>query len=405
MQPVALQQRVELAQVRAQVLRRHGRVLPAAVRGLLKAHPGQARAVGPDLPELRGADGVVDDPAFGRRGALDDRLGPGADLGGVVADDLEEHPAVPRGQHADGVGPVLRHHHIDDAAVEALARRGAEVEQVGDVITGVRHGGVAQRDHQPVRRIRDEPHGGADDHAQGSLGAREELRRVEPALGQQVLERVPRDLADEGAELGADHPEVGGHERAELGQVVDAQRDQLAVAIDDVEADHVVGHAPVAERARAARVVADHAADRASRRRRRVGPQPQPEWAAGDLQLLLHDAGVDDGGAGLLVDGMDPVEVPRDVDHQPGADGIARARGARAARGDRHPDPQGGAHDGDQLVGGPGAGDGDGLDPVERGVAGVERAGQRRGVDDLRQAPQLGQQGEVGGEGRAIHGA
>ncbi len=66
----------------------------------------------------------------------------------------------------------------------------------------------------------------------------------------------------------------------------------------------------------------------------------------GDLQRLLHDAGLDHGGAGGCVDRPDAIEVACDVDDQSLADGIAGAGGASASGDDRQPDRQGGAGNG-----------------------------------------------------------
>ena len=215
-------------------------------------------------------------------------------------------------------------------------------------------------------------------------------------LGQQVLQRVAGDLAGEAAELGADDPEVGRHERAQLGHVVGAEGEEVAVAGDDVEGDHVVGHPAVSQRPGAAGIVADHAAHGAAVRGGRVRAEAQADRAGGDLQLVLDHAGVDHGRARPGVDRVDPVEVPGGVDHQARADGVTRARGAGSAGCDGGARLQRGPHEGDEFVGGAGVGHRHRRDAVQRRVAGVQRPRQSGGVDDLREIPETVEQVSVG---------
>ena len=52
------------------------------------------------------------------------------------------------------------------------------------------------------------------------------------------------------------------------------------------------------------------------------------------LEGLLHHPRIDDSGAGLLVDGVDAVQVRSDVYNEALTNRVARARGTRATHGD-----------------------------------------------------------------------
>ena len=169
---------------------------------------------------------------------------------------------------------------------------------------------------------------------------------------------------------------MGHHQRTQLGEVVAAQNPQLAVAVDDLQFHHVVGHATVAEGPRPAGVVPDHPADGAARRGGRVRAEPQTVGSGRPLEGFLHHPRVDHGGAGSFVDDVDAVQVLGDVYHEARSDRVARARGARAAHGDGEAALQGRPHERDQLVAVLGAGNHQGGYPVEGGVGGVDAAGE-----------------------------
>ena len=54
------------------------------------------------------------------------------------------------------------------------------------------------------------------------------------------------------------------------------------------------------------------------------------------VQLVKHDAGLDLAGLGRLVQREQPIEMPRAVGDDAGANGLAGLRGAAAPRGDGH---------------------------------------------------------------------
>jgi hypothetical protein len=115
-------------------------------------------------------------------------------------------------------------------------------------------------------------------------------------LGQEPVQRIPRDLPVEPPELGAQDGQVVGHQAleprpsregpADLGGVpVAADPECLCGSGDGIEPDHVVGGAAVAQGPRATGVVADHAAEGATVVGRGVGPEPEAVTGGCALQV------------------------------------------------------------------------------------------------------------------------
>ena len=94
------------------------------------------------------------------------------------------------------------------------------------------------------------------------------------------------------------------------------------------------------------------------------------------LEGLLHYPRIDDSDAGLLVDGVDAVQVRGDIYDEALSDRVARARGARAAHGDGEAALQGRPHERDQLVAVLGTGNHQRGYPIEGGVGRVDAAGE-----------------------------
>ncbi len=105
-----------------------------------------------------------------------------------------------------------------------------------------------------------------------------------------------------------------------------------AVRQDRVDREHVLARVAVAQRARAAGIVADHAADGGARGGRDVDREPQPVRTELPVELIEHDAGLDHAAPRRDVELQDMVEIFRAVDHQRLVDGLAGLRGAAAAR-------------------------------------------------------------------------
>ena len=96
--------------------------------------------------------------------------------------------------------------------------------------------------------------------------------------------------------------------------------------------EHVLAGVAVAQRARAAGIVADHAADGGARGGRDVDREPEAVRLEPAVELVEHDAGLDHAALAGDVELDQVVEIARAVDHQRGVDGLAGLRGAGAAR-------------------------------------------------------------------------
>ena len=272
------------------------------------------------------------------------------------------------------------------------------LEQRGHGVGGLGHVGVRQDGERPVRRVAHQPDVRVQDHAEGALGAGQEAVEAPAALGQQVLHRVAGHLAAEAAELGAHGAELGVDEVGERrGRAPRRVRPYDApVGQQHGEALDVVDRAAVAERAGAAGVVADHPADGAPGVGRGVGPEPQPERQRLALQRGVDGAGLHVGHPGLAVDAEHAVEVAGGVEHDAGPDRVAGDRGAGPAHRQGYAVLPRDRQRGHDLVGVAGADDHPRRDPVEAGVAGVERAGQR-GVVGVADPGGLQREEEVAG--------
>src|ERR1019366_5138637 len=102
----------------------------------------------------------------------------------------------------------------------------------------------------------------------------------------------------------------------------------LAGPGQQIKIDHVVGRAPVAEGTGTARVIADHAADRAAAVRGRIGPEPQAVRRGRALQVIQDSARIDGRGGRVRVDVADTAEIPGEVEYHAGPDSVARDRRA-----------------------------------------------------------------------------
>ena len=123
----------EVAQVRAEVLGRDGRVLEAgprllvaAARAVRRGASAQARTVGADPPQGRGlgprrVHDRVDGGGVGAQGACAFQGGGDVFAGGA---DFDEEPAFARGQGGDGARALVGTHDVDEATVHALHGEG-----------------------------------------------------------------------------------------------------------------------------------------------------------------------------------------------------------------------------------------------------------------------------------------
>ncbi len=155
--------------------------------------------------------------------------------------------------------------------------------------------------------------------------------------------------------------------------------------------DIVAGHA-IAQRARPAGIVAGHAADGGARGRRDVDRKPQPVTLELAIEVVEHDAGLDDAAPPGDVEIENVVEVFRAVEHQRVVDRLAALRRSAAPCQHRH---LLGAGDGDGALG---LGDGARSDDPDRhhlvmgGVGRIAAAGEAVEPDlarELRPEPSL----------------
>ena len=99
--------------------------------------------------------------------------------------------------------------------------------------------------------------------------------------------------------------------------------------------DHPVAHNAVAQRARAAGVVAGHAADGGAARRRDVDREPELVSLELLVQLVEDDPRLHDACHGLGIDGQHVAQILGEIDDEGAADRLAALRGAAAAGQER----------------------------------------------------------------------
>ena len=313
----------------------------------------------------------------GRLGGPDDRLGGGDRLGQALSAGLDEQPAATFRQRRDGGRTATAAHHLDQPGVHALHGQRPVRQHRRHRVGGGRHVLIGQHRQRGRRSPLDQADGGRGADRQAALGAGQEAGQVATVLGQQVLHRVARDLPGEPAELGADRRQVRPHQLGQPGADRVGQLGQRAgfeaapVGQQQRQRLDVVGGAAVGQRVRTAGVVGDHPAQRAAGLGGRVRPEPQPVHGGGPLQLGQDQPGLHGGGAGLRVYRDQPVQVPGEVQHQAGSDGVAGARGAAAPGGHRRAGPAGHLAGQRHLLGMPGKGHHLRHHPVVGGVGGV----------------------------------
>ena len=186
--------------------------------------------------------------------------------------------------------------------------------------------------------------------AERAFGADQDMREVHVvAAGHERVEIVAADAALHLREARLDHLGLAradlhevARQRLERGRDVGeigrdrAEMQGAAVRQQRIDREHVLAGVAVAQRARAAGIVADHAADGGARGGRDVDRKPQAVRLELAVELVEHDAGLDHAAAAGDVELDHIVEIFRAVDDQRGVDGLAALRGAAAARRDRH---------------------------------------------------------------------
>ncbi len=107
---------------------------------------------------------------------------------------------------------------------------------------------------------------------------------------------------------------------------------RAAVRQDGVDREHVLARVAVAQRARAARIVARHAADGGARGGGDIDREPEAVGLEGAVEVVEHDAGLDGAAPARDVEVEHAVQIFRAVDHQRPVDRLPALRGSAAAR-------------------------------------------------------------------------
>ena len=151
--------------------------------------------------------------------------------------------------------------------------------------------------------------------------SRRDLVGFAHADGEQILRKRPqRRVRRHVAQSRADRSEVR----------------RRAVSEERIDRHHVVAGHAIAQRARAAGIVARHAAEGRARRRRDVDRKPQPMRLELTVEIVEHNARLDDASPARNIEIEDAVEVFRAVDHQRMIDGLSALRRSAAPRQHRH---------------------------------------------------------------------
>ncbi len=264
----------------------------------------------------------------------------------------------------------------DGLRIAAHHRVGRRLEH-GDVARQAEHGAVDQfdRDRPELDQVLGRVHGleEAAEVAGADRAAAEQRRKLQLDLGREAERAFRADeqvreidvvaARDEGVDVVAadpaldlreahlDHAGLAGAEREQIGrqrlerrglrEVGEIGRDRAemrrrSVCQQRVDRNDVLAGIAVAQRACAAGIVAHHAADGGARCGRDVDWKPQAVRLEPAVELIEHDAGLDDAAPAGDVELDHMVEMFRAVDDQRRIDGLARLRGAAAARQHAH---------------------------------------------------------------------
>ena len=178
-----------------------------------------------------------------------------------------------------------------------------------------------------------------------------------PSEPTKQVRQVGRAVAGEGIDVVTADPALQLREaRGDLGRLAPAQRAQGggqrgghaagigrlgeaaggAVGQDRLDRPHIVAHGAVADRARAAAVVARHAAERRPVGGRDVDREEQAVGLQKAVQAVEHQAGLDRDPPGRRIEVADLGQMLRDIDHDRRANRLAALGGAAAPGQNRH---------------------------------------------------------------------
>ena len=346
---VLLRDLAQAAEILAEALGRHRRVLPALVRvRLSRDERRRAEPCLAHLPDVLLLLGIVEElHALRRIGSLlqlrDEvvRLRIGLLL--VLPAELDDEPALPLGHQLDVLGMHAdRLHVLDQDVVDALETGRLVLEHLQHVVGCLVLAVPAEHEQGAVLRAVDQVHGRLEHGHAGSLRAGERGGDVEPLLGKEIVEVVAGDPARDVRVPLAN--QIG----VPVGQISQARVDvrvagrsladgqPASVIQQHLELVDVLGQARAEtgelrhDRTDAAGVVPDHPAERAVIVRRRIRPERQLMVALGRLPQVVEDQpGLHARELPFRVEVEDAVQVLREIEHD--GDVAALAGEARAA--------------------------------------------------------------------------
>ena len=216
---------------------------------------------------------------------------------------------------------------FDQQVVDTLQRNGTEPKHIGN---GVGRGvNICKADcrQNALLRTRNQIHGCFEDGHARRFGAYQRLRDVEAVFRQQIVQvlvpghpprdtriartnevRVPSSASVELSVYLRATPTVGD-DFAKCVVIGRADGHSQSVVGDDVQGTNVVGCASCHDRMHAARVVADHAAERVVIVGCRVRAEGQSMMLRRIAEMIEYAAGLDASAPGLRVERNDTVEV------------------------------------------------------------------------------------------------
>jgi hypothetical protein len=284
---------------------------------------------------------------------------------------------------------------VQDAGVEALQPDQALGAQEGGHVVGGRRGvGVADHQQGVVRRVGQQAHRGLEHEHARRLGADQRPGQVEALARQQVAEVVAGDPARDVRVPVADQRLVPCGQVAQrpvdLRPAAAAVDGPLVVVIaggahghpgavvgDDVQREDVVHGLAAQHRMGAARVVADHPAERAPVVGGRVHRERQPVPRRGVPELVADHARLHARRPRLRIQARDLVHVLGEVEHHGRVHALPGQPRTAAAGQHRHLVRAAYLQRAEHVVGVPRDDYPDRHLPVDRGVVGVRGLGAR----------------------------
>ncbi len=286
---------------------------------------------------------------------------------------------------------ALRAKGLDHRPAHALQPDGSRLEDGRDGVGRGNDVAVTEDEEGPLRRIRDQADGRRQDRRAGPLRPDERGCDVEAPLWQEAVQGVARDDPGDAWEAQPDlvrHPDAKGveapvqlaagpalrHDPGKLVLLGPPDPQSQALVGQHLQRLHVVRGAAGHQRMDAARVVAQHPAQRASIVGRRVRTEREAMPPGGGPQVVEDDAGFHGRGPRLRVEPEDPGHVTGAVEDHGDVARLACQARTSAAKRDRRVVLAADRDGGLEVVAVERSHDADGDLPVVRGVGGVEGA-------------------------------